>query len=450
MNAGTLNISVQAEMNALEAQFRDIESRFTDAGKRAMAAFSAATSAPTPAAIVAPPAVTNIVKVVKEQVGPDIRKEIPKWVDAGFGDVPKRAGASASAAGKALGKQTGSALGGALAGQFSDKKIGNMIGGLVGIAMADRMLKDLADVISGDKSVGQALNDMISSIPIAGSLVKVGRSISDRIIEGITGERAAAATRLSEDAAYMERVMEEEAARIKKREDGEKRIAAQRKAYQDEFAANEKILTELEKVSRQRQFENEMRMGDAVAEREAARLRASGDEESALRIEMEREIERERIEMQRQRDYRVARMLDSENQDTRANAEYELKRFDEAAAERLRVIEMEYQERFDLIAAEAEEKKKADEEARQRRIQERDEKIKDIQDEAQKQIEASLRATRAVQSGAIQAVGGTFKFNAFGDMGRKRNVDEDSFRTLTKILEVLGKQYDATMNMAIQ
>jgi hypothetical protein len=29
-------------------------------------------------------------------------------------------------------------------------------------------------------------------------------------------------------------------------------------------------------------------------------------------------------------------------------------------------------------------------------------------------------------------------------------VDEDSFRTLTKILEVLGKQYDATMNMAIQ
>jgi hypothetical protein len=165
---------------------------------------------------------------------------------------------------------------------------------------------------------------------------------------------------------------------------------------------------------------------------------------------MEREIERERIEMQRQRDYRVARMLDSENQDTRANAEYELKRFDDAAAERLRVIEMEYQERFDLIAAEAEEKKKADEEARQRRIQERDEKIKDIQDEAQKQIEASLRATRAVQSGAIQAVGGTFKFNAFGDMGRKRNVDEDSFRTLTKILEVLGKQYDATMNMAIQ
>ncbi len=325
-----------------------------------------------------------------------------------------------------------------------------MMGAMVGIAVVDRMLDTVADVIRGDKSVGEALNDMISAIPIAGSVVKLGSAISERIIEGITGERAAAATRLSEDAAYMERVMEEEAARIKKREDGEKRIAAQRKAYQDEFAANEKILTELEKVSRQRQFENEMRMGDAVAEREAARLRASGDEESALRIEMEREIERERIEMQRQRDYRVARMLDSENQDTRANAEYELKRFDDAAAERLRVIELEYQERFDLIAAEAEEKKKADEEARQRRIQERDEKIKDIQDEAQKQIEASLRATRAVQSGAIQAVGGTFKFNAFGDMGRKRNVDEDSFRTLTKILEVLGKQYDATMNMAIQ
>jgi hypothetical protein len=390
------------------------------------------------------------VKVVKEQVGPEVRREMLRSVEAGVADAAKKSEQAFKKIGTSLGKQTGSALGGALAGQFSDKKIGNMMGAMVGIAVVDRMLDTVADVIRGDKSVGEALNDMISAIPIAGSVVKLGSAISERIIEGITGERAAAATRLSEDAAYMERVMEEEAARIKKREEGEKRIAAQRKAYQDEFAANEKILTELEQVSRQRQFENEMRMGDALAEREAARLRASGDEESALRIEMEREIERERIEMQRQRDYRVARMLDSENQDTRANAEYELKRFDDAAAERLRVIELEYQERFDLIAAEAEEKKKADEEARQRRIQERDEKIKDIQDEAQKQIEASLRATRAVQSGAIQAVGGTFKFNAFGDMGRKRNVDEDSFRTLTKILEVLGKQYDATMNMAIQ
>jgi hypothetical protein len=450
MNAGTLNISVQAEMNALEAQFRDIESRFTDAGKRAMAAFATATAVPAPVPVAPPPAVTNIVKVVKEQVGPEVRREMLRSVEAGVADAAKKSEQAFKKIGTSLGKQTGSALGGALAGQFSDKKIGNMMGAMVGIAVVDRMLDTVADVIRGDKSVGEALNDMISAIPIAGSVVKLGSAISERIIEGITGERAAAATRLSEDAAYMERVMEENAIAIKKREDDEKRLAARKKAYQDEFAANEKILSELEQVSRDRQFENETRMADALAEREAARVRASGDEESALRIEMEREIERERIAMERERDLRVKMMLNSANKDTVSNAQHEMKRFDDAAAERLRVIELEYQERFDLIAAEAEEKKKADEEARQRRIQERDEKIKDIQDEARKEISAAISATRAVQSGAIQAVGGTFKFNAFGDMGRKRNVDEDSFRTLTKILEVLGKQYDATMNMAIQ
>jgi hypothetical protein len=411
MNPAQLQVSIEADMKALEAQFDGIERAFLAAGQRAAKAFRG-----------------EVGMVMSEDVGDKAVAPIARAVSRAVHEGVERATERMRPVGVRMGTAVGRAAApvlakeatGLLEREFSDRKLGQIFGQVVGIGMADKAMRSLADAIRGDKTLGEAFADALSSTPVIGAAFDIGRAISDSLAEALGGGGRSASLQRMIDLDY------------------ERNMIAENKAHEEKVALEQKRIEEARAADAKREkdrVDGIMRTGqvtsrlerelaeknlDFEAEYRAANARAAGDEEAALTIEMEREIqkERNRIYDQYGADERGGLIGSAEEQDA----------FQKVLADAENLIRDQFAYKKYLRKQEADEEKRIAAAAHAERM----EQIRVEIEERQRVFEEERRAAQSAGVGSASTALGAFSFDAYPAADKKRN-DERMVKALESI-----------------
>ncbi len=441
MNPATLQVSIEADMKQLEAQFSAIEKAFLVAGQRASKAFTYSLrdlekqfgdSGSRAAAAFRGELSSVMSKDVKDATVAPIARAVTKAVSEGVERATERARPAGVKLGASVGREMSREVAkqseGILAREFSDRKIGALVGSVVGLSMADRMIRNIAEVISGDQSIGEAIAGSIRSVPVIGAIQQLGEAISTAIMDRVFGEEFPdmAAKRIEEiayeaDMKAANKAHEDKIALEKKRIADA--VAGDRKREQDRLDGIIKTGEVTSSLEREL-FEKNL---DFEAEYQAANARAVGDEEKALTIEMERDIakERDRIYAQYGADERggLGMLGSQEEQDA-------FKKVLENAENLIR-DQFAYKKYLHKQSAEDEQKKNAETHVK---------KLEEIQTEIEAAELAADQEARAAQSAGVGSAAtalGSFTFDAYPDAEKRRN-DQRIVKTLEAVRDKIG------------
>lgn len=326
---------------------------------------------------------------------------------------------SADAAGGGAGTAYSKKFGDIVKDNFSEQKFGKIVGGLVGIGMADNMMRSAADIIRGDTTLGEALESLVSSVPIVGAAYQLGSSIGDQL-----GQAIQRSLGLLADDSERQRIRATELAY-------ENDMKAAVKAEEDKKKANAKRIAEvqaLEKKARAEAFQRELEYQNFnsdnekknAEDREAFKVRLaiqaakeSGDQEEALRLEMEKAVADER-----------QKLMEGFGPGMVGASQEERDAFQRLMADREDLIRDEFDERLRLLRIEQEEQKKADKE-----------RAKEMMDRLEKEAQAIDQERIDAQAAGIGSAStalGSFKFDAYPATQKRQN-DERMVRSLEQI-----------------
>lgn len=326
---------------------------------------------------------------------------------------------SADAAGGGAGTAYSKKFGDIVKDNFSEQKFGKIVGNLIGIGMVDNLLRSAADAIRGDKSIGEALEEMVLSIPIVGGAYDFGSAMGDNLGKSIQRSLGLLAT-------------EEENKSIRAKEKAyEAQMKAEKEADEKKRAAELKRIEDVKKkqeAARKEAFERELGFQNMNADNErklaedneAFKVRLAiqaakeaGNDEEALRLEMEKTVSDERKKLQDE--FGIGMVAASQE---------ERDAFEKILKGREELTRREFDDRLRLIRKENDEKKKAD---RERAKEMRDR----LEEEAMTMEQQRIDSQRAGIGSASTALG-TFKFDAYPANQKKQN-DERMVRSLEQI-----------------
>jgi len=329
-------------------------------------------------------------------------------------DVPLRS--SSVSMGKKIGTETSKGLFQTFTQGINEQAKGAVMA-VLGISMADRLLRGIADTIRGDKTIGQALYDVVTSVPIAGAAVELGEAIGAAAVRGMESLRDPNRdARRQADIAF-EAAMKEENARNTAREQRQQAETSYNAARRNEETRHLQSLRD-DLVNR---------------ETERAKLAAKnrGDELAFLEIEYAQALEKLQAE-----ERQALGPLTSKGAADAANA---------ILAERRKLLEDEFAERRMMI-----EKEIADEQAMKQReldkleqariasVKKENELRRRQQEELAKFDEESLATRIEAQRagvGSVSTFAGEFKFDAYSDAAKKKNDD-----TMVKELKTIREK----------
>jgi len=412
MNPAQLQVSIEADMKALESQFDGIERAFLAAGQRAAKAFRGEVGM-VMSEDVGDKAVAPIARAVSKAVHEGVERATERMRPVGV----KMGTAVGRAAAPVLAKEATSFL----EREFSDRKLGQIFGQVVGIGMADKAMRSLADAIRGDKTLGEAFADALSSTPVIGAAFDIGRAISDSLWDALggSGTRDASLQRMI-DLDYERNMIAENEAHQEKLALEEKRVeearaadAKREKDRVDGIMRTGQVTSRLERdlIEKNLDFEAEYRAGNA---------REAGNEEAALAIEMEREIQKERNRIYEQygADERGGLIGSVEEQDA----------FKKVLADAENLIRDQFAYKKYLRNQEADEEKRVAAEAHAERM----EQIRVEIEERQRAFEEERRSAQSAGIGSAATALGSFSFDAYPAADKKRN-DERMVKALESI-----------------
>ena len=405
MNAGNLSISVEADMKALEAQFAAIEKAFSDAGARASAAFTAQTASTSGGG---PSVSAGIAQAVKEELPKEVEKVIKEDV------APKIKTAFVPAATDAM-KQGGEKGAFSFGDQFS-KKASGMIKGVVGPMLAAQLADGIAGFMRSDKSMPEALNDALLSIPFVGSFVNLGNAIydatfgaADKAAADLIAKANAARDDVVAAAARQQGLLREEQSQQAQLIIANKRLELEEKVLQVKETQGEYGVTR-QQMEVDRDLLN-MERELALAKTTDERTKELINEQFDMKVDM---LERQaRIELD----------LISERLQKQRSAEQEAADKKAADAEQ---ASREEQERIGAEQLKAyEEWKKLEE----KKAKFEEDKAKEMADVEQQRVEAQTAGI-----GSQQTALGSFRFDAYPAADKRRN-DEQMVRLLGEIAD---------------
>lgn len=422
MSAGNLSVSVEADLQKLEAQFAAIEKGFVESGKRAMQAFQKATAeTPLPADDMVGRLAGEIKAAGKEagqafarEVGIAIKELMPQAVEKSLkGAMPRAVGnAMREGAGDAM-RRSGDD-GGLKFSENFQKKAAGMMRNLAGPMIAAQLANTVSDVIRSDKSMPDAILDAVKGIPFAGAFANLGEAIYDATF----GAADKAAQDLRDKAASFRADILEASAR-------------QEGMRQEEQSAQASLMIENRRLE---------------LERNVLKVKQSGSESGIVRAEYEKKQAALRLDFELARakttDEATLNLL-QEQHDTklemaRIERDTALKDIDERAKKEM--LAAEEKSRDD--AQRADDKRRDDEDkARQKAIaeanaeQDRINKVFKFEEDKRKQLadlEDERMASQAAGIGSVQTALGSFKFDAYPAAEKKKN-DEKMVLLMTAI-----------------
>lgn len=326
---------------------------------------------------------------------------------------------SADAAGAGAGGSFSNKFGNIVKDNFSEQKFGKVIGNLVGLGMADNMMRSISTVIRGDSTLAEAFESLIGSTPVVGAAFQLGSSIGDEIGKALQRSLGLLST-------------EGEARRIRATElSYEVDLKAALKVEQDKKDAELKRIAEVRKAqekARRDAFEAELGFQNFNSEQEKklaqdradfmanAAMQAAmeaGDEEEALRLEMEKAVADER-----------EKLLEGFADGSVAASEEEREAFKRLLAERETLVRDEFDLRLGMLRKEQAERKKGD-----------DERLDSLKKNLAKEF-AELENQRVSSAqagiGESQTALGSFKFDAYPASDKRKN-DERLVGLMTNI-----------------
>jgi hypothetical protein len=434
MNPAQLQVSIEADMKALEAQFDGIERAFLAAGQRSAKAFEAQFDGIERAFLSAGQRAAKAFRgevgmVMSEDVGDKAVAPIARAVSKAVHEGVERATERMRPVGVKMGTAVGRAAAPVLAKEatsflereFSDRKLGQIFGQVVGIGMADKAMRSLADAIRGDKTLGEAFADALSSTPVIGAAFDIGRAISDSLWDALggSGTRDASLQRMI-DLDYERNMIAENKAHEEKVALAEQRAKDERKRFADLEKNRVEEIMKTGAVASRLERELVEKNLDFEADYRAANAREAGDENLALQIEMEREIQKERDRIHEQYGMNVSGLLYS--QEEKEAQERILKE-----AENL--IRDKYAYKKYLRDQDAKEEKKVSEEALKRESEA-------MMEQARSLGEERLRA-QAVGVGSAGTALGAFRFDAYPEAEKRRN-DERMVKGIEELTRKAG------------
>jgi hypothetical protein len=322
---------------------------------------------------------------------------------------------SADAAGAGAGGSFSNKFGNIVKDNFSEQKFGKVIGNLIGLGMADNMLRTLAETIRGDKSLGEAVNDLVSNLPIIGGAFEAGKAIGERIADGIFGATSESDQKRmrAEELAYEADMKAALKAEEEKKNAELKRIAevrkAQEKARSDAFEAElgfQNFNSEQEKKLAQDR-------ADFMAKAAIQAAKNAGDEEEALRLEMEKAVADER-----------EKLLEGFADGSVAASEEEREAFKRLLAERETLVRDEFDLRLGMLRKEQAERKKGDDERLERLRENLAQEFTELENQRVSSQQAGI--------GSAQTALGSFKFDAYPAADKRKN-DERLVGLMTNI-----------------
>jgi hypothetical protein len=448
MNAGNLNISVEADMKALDAQFAKLETAFVESGKRAAAAFQQATGT----LVSGPAGATDTASKIAEEFAKASEKSAAAFAKAGekagaafksqmeaqIKTLPKAVETTvATAVADSVGKKAG-ARGGLDFGNEFGKRSASLMKTFAGPMIASTLANTVAGIIRSEKPLNEAILDGIKTIPFIGAFANLGQAIYE--------ETFGAADRAAQDL-----IDETEKARAGHLTFVEQRLTAEK---QGQAAAGE-MQMEQRRIEAQQRL-NEVRMtGDqeAIARAEFIMFEELQALETALKMaqdtsdlefnaflqlgqakrkiaQQEMELKLEAIEKQRQKEEEAANALlekDMAHQDKLAGRASALS---ERESKKLR-------EEQGKAAVQ-----RMEDEIKFMDQQERD--LKRLNDErANEQERFASEISSSARVGSVSTAIGEFKFSAYPE-AEKRRMDQMALDALRGILNRIDAQVRTT------
>ena len=328
----------------------------------------------------------------------------------------KQVESKASAQGREVGQKFGTGFV-----DRAEQQIKKVLTGATSIAAIDGFVRNMAEAIRNETSIGQALIDILKSAPVAGAAFELGQAISGRIINSLSGDSPAE--------------------------------VAQRRAGEMEWTekqAEAKSKLDEETASKARAIEINMLADRLKAEQKINYLRekgigeADGKELFAIR----ERIEQRQLEYDLQKD--LAKATTDEERAALKRQYYEREQLEDAARnkERQMVFNRESErtmKRREQLLKEQDEQKKAQEKiasAEREAMEEMGERARE-QGEARMRLEEKIAqiqgdmidAQTAGITGASTAIG-TFKFDAYPDSDKRKN-DEMQLEKLDRIRDAI-------------
>jgi len=299
--------------------------------------------------------------------------------------------------------------------EFSEQKAGKVLGSVLGLGMADNMMRSASAAIRGDKSIGEAVNELVSNLPVIGGAFELGKSIGERIADKIYGATSLAerqrirAIELAYEAEMKAALDLEE----KKTAAEKKRIAEVRKAQ--EQARKEAFERELgfQNFNADQEKQLAQDRADFIARTAIQAAKEAGNAEEALRLEMEKTVADERQKLME--GFGAGQVVASEE---------EREAFKRLVADRETLIRDEFDMRLALLRKEEAERKKADEERIAEMKKKMEDEISSLEDQRVSAAQAGV--------GSSQTALGSFKFDAYPASAKRQN-DEKLVRAIETI-----------------
>lgn len=422
MNAGTLSVSVQADMNALDAQFATIERKFVESGKRAVEAFQKASAEqPLPADDMVDRLAAEIKNAGKEaglafarEVGNAIRNQMPKAVEQSIKSSMPTAVENAVKGGTSSAMKKAGDQGGVDFSENFQKRALGMVKGFAGPMIASQLANTVAGILRSDKSMPEAILDGIKSIPFVGAFANLGEAIYE-----VTFGAA--------DKAAQDFIDKQAAARADI-------LAARGEQQRAERASSDaagRMMIETRLVEIAREFEAVKRTGDeqAIARAEFEKLLA--EQNLDLELKMGQDISdielNALLKLNEQKQLQLEENLLGRLEVIRKEKEAEDKR----AAERKKDDDRRAKEKAD-----DDEKRRLEKQRREERDTfERARKEMEFEEDKAKRIEelqSERERSQAAGIGSAQTALGSFKFDAYPATEKKKN-DERLIGIMTAI-----------------
>ena len=326
---------------------------------------------------------------------------------------------SADAAGAGAGGSFSNKFGNIVKDNFSEQKFGKVIGNLVGLGMADNMMRSISEVIRGDSTLADAFEELVSSTPVIGAAYQLGAALGDSIGQSIQRSLGLLAT--DEDAkriraeglAYEADMKAALKAEEEKKNAELKRIAEVRKAQ--EKARSDAFESELgfQNFNSEQEKKLAQDRADFMAKAAIQAAKNAGDEEEALRLEMEKAVADER-----------EKLLEGFADGSVAASEEEREAFKRLLAERETLVRDEFDLRLGMLRKEQAERKKGDDERLERLRENLAQEFTELENQRVSSAQAGI--------GSAQTALGSFKFDAYPAADTRKN-DERLVGLMTNI-----------------
>jgi hypothetical protein len=183
--------------------------------------------------------------------------------------------------------------------EFSEQKAGKVLGSVLGLGMADNFLRTMAQAIREDKSILAAVEELVANLPVIGGAYQFGKALGESMVDGAFGT-------VSKQEAQRQRMIDLE---FQREREADEKAAAEREKRRKEFI--EKDRERMRKVAQEQQDKEDLAIGTIFGQRRKMEaeiadfnlkvrvdaLRKAGDEEAALRLEVEDAIAKKREEL---------------------------------------------------------------------------------------------------------------------------------------------------------